>query len=278
VAETRVTVVLLSLVAAVAFGAMTVAIRIGLRGGNAASAALAMLLWATLLAVAAALPQHDFHRGWEFFLAGLLAPGCSQVLFTLSVKEAGPSRTSVVVGAAPLIAVAIALVFLDEPVRGLLVLGALAVVCGGITLASERDRPEHVRAVALLYAVGAMTFFAIRDDIVRALHAHANPEAAAAATFLGGVVVTLLWARRLPTRGELGRLGPAGILFGVSYLCIFEAYFRGRVSVVSPLVATESLWAVGLSALLLSHERVGPRLALGAALVVAGGVLIGVGR
>jgi len=271
-------VVLLSLAAAAAFGAMTVAIRIGLGSGDAAGAALAMLLCATAVAVVAALPQHDFHRGWEFFLAGLLAPGCSQVLFTLSVKEAGAARTSVLVGAAPLVAVAIALVFLDEPVRLLLVLGGLAVVCGGITLASERDRPEHVRAIALLYAVGAMTFFAIRDDIVRALHAHANPEAAAAATFLGGVAVTLAWARRLPTRGELGRLAPAGILFGVSYLCIFEAYFRGRVSVVSPLVATESLWAVGLSALLLSHERVGRRLAAGALLVVTGGVLIGLGR
>jgi drug/metabolite transporter (DMT)-like permease len=273
-----VTAVLLALAAAVTFGAMTVAIGFGLQGGNAAPAALAMLLWATALAGIAALFQHDFHRGWEFFLAGLLAPGCSQVLFTLSVKEAGPSRTSVVVGAAPLIAVAIALVFLDEPVRVLLVLGALAIVCGGITLAFERDRPAHVRAVALLYAVGAMTFIAIRDDIVRALHAHANPEAAAAATFLGGVAVALLWARRLPTRGELGGLAPAGILFGVSYLCLFEAYFRGRVSVVSPLVATESLWAVGLSAVLLSHERVGRRLAFGALLVVAGGVLIGVGR
>src|SRR5439155_156785 len=101
------------------------------------------------------------------------------------------------------------LLSLAAAVRTLLVLGALAVVCGGITLASERDRPDHVRAVALLAAVGAMTFFAIRDDIIRALHAHANPEAAAAATFVGGVLVTLLWARRLPTRGELGRLAPA---------------------------------------------------------------------
>src|SRR5207247_10726784 len=116
---------------------------------------------------------------------------CSQVRSRASWKEAGPARSSVVVGAAPLMAVAIALVFLGEPVRVLLVLGGLAVVCGGITLVSERHRPEHVRAIALLYAVGAMTFFAIRDDIVRALHAHANPEAAAAATFLGGVAVTL---------------------------------------------------------------------------------------
>src|SRR5262249_34442287 len=126
---------------------MTVAIRVGLRGGNVGAAAVAMLLWATALALVAALPRHDFHRGWQFFLAGLLAPGCSQVLFTLSVKEAGPSRTSVVVGAAPLIAVAIALVFLDEPVRVRLLLGALAVFCGGLTLAFERGRPAHVRPV-----------------------------------------------------------------------------------------------------------------------------------
>jgi drug/metabolite transporter (DMT)-like permease len=273
-----VTVILLALASGATFGAMTVAIRLGLRGGSAATAALAMLLWATAVAVVAALPQHDFHRSWEFLLAGLLAPGCSQVLFTLAVREAGPSRASVTVGAAPLVAVALAFLFLDEPVRALLVLGALAIVGGAVALASERDRPEHVRALALLFAVGAMTFFAVRDDIVRALHAHANPEAAAAATFLGGVLVTLLWARRLPSRSELARLAPAGLLFGLSYVSLFAAYFRGRVSVVSPLVATETFWAVGLSALFLRHERVGWRLALGAVLVVTGGVLIGLGR
>jgi drug/metabolite transporter (DMT)-like permease len=271
-------VILLALASGATFGAMTVAIRVGLRDGNAATGALAMLLWASAVAVAAALPRHDLHRSWEFLLAGLLAPGCSQVLFTLAVREAGPSRASVTVGAAPLVAVALAFLFLDEPVRLLLVLGGLAIVCGAIALASERDRPEHVRTAALLFAVGAMTFFAVRDDIVRALHAHANPEAAVAATFIGGVLVTLLWARRLPSPGELGRLAPAGVLFGVSYLSLFAAYFRGRVSVVSPLAATETLWAVTLSALFLRHERVGLRLVLGALLVVLGGVLIGLGR
>jgi drug/metabolite transporter (DMT)-like permease len=272
------TVILLCLVSAASFGAMAVAIRFGLDGGSASGGALAMVTWGTAIAIVAALPQHDFHRSWEFFLAGFLAPGCSQVLFTLSVREAGPSRTSVAVGAAPLVAVAIALAFLGEPVRTLLVLGALAIVCGGVLLALERDRPEHVRTIALLFAVGAMVFFAVRDDIIRALHAHANPEAAAAATFLGGLLVTFLWARRLPTPRELRRLAPAGIFFALSYLCLFEAYFRGRVSVVSPLVATESLWAVGLSAVLLRHEKVGARLVFGALLVVGGGILIGLGR
>ena len=51
------------------------------------------------------------------------------------------------------------------------------------------------------------------------------------------------------------------------------------MSVVSPLVATESLWGVLISLLVLRRsELVGPRLVLGAVLVVAGGILIGAAR
>ncbi len=71
----------------------------------------------------------------------------------------------------------------------------------------------------------------------------------------------------------------AGVCFGLSYVSLFEAFHHGPVSVVSPLVATESLWGVGLSVLLLRRsELVGRRLVLGAALIVAGGALIGAFR
>jgi uncharacterized membrane protein len=69
------------------------------------------------------------------------------------------------------------------------------------------------------------------------------------------------------------------LLFGASYVSLFEAYYRGRVTIVAPLVAIESLVGVALSALLLRHsELVGKRLVFGAALVVAGGALIGAYR
>src|SRR5439155_21164395 len=118
--------------------------------------------------------------------------------------------------------------------------------------------------------------FATRDNLARALHTHASPGTAAAATLVAGTVAAAVWTRRAPTGRELRKLAPAGLLFGLSYVCLFEAYFRGRVSVVSPLVATESLWGVGLSALLFRRtEGVGRPLYLGALLVVAGGALIG---
>jgi drug/metabolite transporter (DMT)-like permease len=272
-----VTPVLLALAAAATFGAMTVAIRSGLRdGADAMGVTLATLTVAFWVVLAASLVRHDTTDAWKFFLAGLLAPGISQILFTLSIREAGASRTSVTAGVAPLFALAIAFVFLGEPVRLLLILGAVAIVGGGALLASERGRPEHLRMRGLVYALGAAVMFAVRDNIVRALHAHGSPETVAAATMLAGVVVACAFTRRAPSRRDLRRLAPAGLLFGLSYVCLFEAYFHGRVSIVSPLVATESLWGVGLAALFFrGSEGVGRRLVFGAVVIVGGGVLIG---
>ena len=58
-----------------------------------------------------------------FALAGLLAPGVSQLLFTLAVRDAGAARASVIVGAAPLVTVALGLLVLDEPFEVALLAG-----------------------------------------------------------------------------------------------------------------------------------------------------------
>jgi drug/metabolite transporter (DMT)-like permease len=279
--------VLLALCSAALFGAMTVALRFALsRGGDADTGALLTILVALVVTLPFALAQGLEADGlWPFALAGLLGPGVSQLLFTFAVRDAGPSRTSVVVGTAPLFSVAIAFAFLDEPVHLAIVAGALLIVVGGVLLVGERTRPEHVKRVGLVLAGVATVVFATRDNLVRwlAVETDAAPAGAAAATTLaaGGAVVALylLAARRPVDVRHLREFALSGLAFGLSYVALFEAYYRGRVSVVSPLVATESLWGVALSALLLRrHELIGLRLAGGAALVVAGGALIGVFR
>ena len=276
----------LALASAFLFGAMTVALRFALaRSADAEAGALLTIIpaFAVTLPFVAAGPI-DLGGIWPFVLAGMLGPGLSQLLFTLAVRDAGPSRTSVTVGTAPLFSVAIALVLLGEPVQATLVAGAVLIVVGGVLLVGERGRPVHVKRIGLLFALGATIVFATRDNLVRHLSGGTDvrPALAAAATLAsGGVVVALFLVasrRRLPTSGLLAYV-PAGLLFGLSYVCLFEGYYRGRVSVVSPLVATESLWGVGLSALLLRrHELVGRRLVAGAALIVVGGALIGTFR
>src|SRR5439155_316278 len=101
----------------------------------------------------------------------------------------------------------------------------------------------------------------------------------AAASLPGGLLLVLavLGPRvreRLSLRAMLPFLG-VGVAFGLSYVSLFEAYYRGRVTVVSPLVAAESLWGVALSLLLIRRtELVGRRVLIGALLIVAGSGLI----
>jgi drug/metabolite transporter (DMT)-like permease len=281
-----VTAVLLALTSAVLFGVMTVTVRAGLaRGADAEAAVVYTLVPALVVTLLAAGVQGDWALGavWPFLLAGVLGPGLSQLLFTLAIRDAGASRTSVMVGTAPLFAVVIALVALGEPVVAGVLAGAVLVVGGGLLLASERGRPAHVKTSGLLLALACTLAFAIRDNLVRHLAdgTAVKPALAAAATLVAGglVTTTYLTVRRVPlqARRALPFLVP-GLAFGVSYVCLFEAYFRGRVTVVSPLVATESLWGVAFSALFLRAELVGRRLALGAACVVGGGILIGIFR
>jgi drug/metabolite transporter (DMT)-like permease len=225
---------------------------------------------------------------WPFFIAGVLAPGGAQLLFVLAVRETGPSRASVIAGAAPLVAVTIAILALGEPARLPLLAGAVLIVAGGLALIAERDRPEHFRAIGLVYSFGCTILFATRDNVVRHIASDSTvaPQLAAAVTILSGTVIVfavLVVARRSRVFGDIRREGPhfvlPGLLWGASYAFLFEAFYRSRVSIVSPLVATESLFAVLLAVLLLRRtELVSRHLVLGASLVVAGGALIGAFR
>jgi len=283
-----VTAVALALVSALCFGGMSVGIRMGLaRNPDVALATLATVAGAlvvALVAVAAEAPARGVHAGgaWPFALAGLLQPGIGQLLVTLAIREVGASRASVVFGVAPLVSVTIALVLLGEPLRAPLIVGAVLIVGGGVELARERGRPAHLRAIGLLYAFLVTILFSARDNLVRWLSGSTTvpPAVAAAAALLGGLVVVALalGPRVKSLRGVWPFLG-VGVLFGCSYVALFEAYYRGRVSVVSPLVATESLFGVLLAVLLIRHtEVVGRRLLLGTLAIVAGGALIGIYR
>jgi drug/metabolite transporter (DMT)-like permease len=282
--------VVLSLLSAVLFGGMSIALGFAVRRSRDAEIGAFVSAFCGFLvcALVAAVGREWGGSLWPFVLAGLLAPGGSQLLFVLAVREAGPARASVIAGAAPLVAVTIAIIALDEPVRAPLLGGAVLIVAGGLALIAERERPESFRAVGLVFSFGCTVFFATRDNVVRWLASDTDvaPQLAAAATILSGALLIFVFlAATRPghlvddvRRGALPFVLP-GLLWGASYASLFEAFYRARVSVVSPLVATESLFSVLLAVLLLRRtELVGRHLVLGALLVVAGGALIGAFR
>jgi drug/metabolite transporter (DMT)-like permease len=219
---------------------------------------------------------------WPFFVAGIWVPGISQMLFTRAVGVIGPSRTAILVGISPVLSAVFAIALLGEPFRVALAGGTILVVAGGMLLAWERGSPAAVLPVGAALAVTAGVLFAVRDNFVRwAATENDVPGVVAAAASLAtaSVVILLVVATRNgPITRARGAARPfllSGLVYGLSYACLFAAFDRGRVTVVAPLYATESLWAVVISLLVLRRaERVGVRLLAAAVLVVGGGALI----
>jgi drug/metabolite transporter (DMT)-like permease len=248
--------------------------------GAAASAALA--------APSAVVEGIHVSKLAPFFGAGLIAPGASQILLTLAVRDAGSSRAAVLMGTSPLMSIWVALILLDELFRPLLLVGAALIVLGSVALAGERARPEHFRARGAVLALLCAGLFAARDNVVRwaARDEHPPPLVAATASLLAASAIIMVYLAvvhrdRLRTRLRVAvpAFAPAGIAIALGYDALLAALDRGRVSVVSPLNATGSLWAVLFAALVIGRrERIGQRVAVAALLVVAGGAVVGAAR
>jgi len=212
----------------------------------------------------------------------LFAPGISQILFTRSVGVIGPSRTAIAVGISPVLSAAIAVTVLGEPLHVALVLGTLFVVAGVTLLVGERGGPAGMLSLGIVLSLGAAVLFSVRDNLVRwaARGSDVPGFVAGTASLVSATLVILIVVASRPNARERIRLAarpfvPSGLVYGISYACLYSAFDRGRVTIVAPLVATESLFAVLISIVLLRRsERIGPRLLLAAALVVGGGALI----
>jgi drug/metabolite transporter (DMT)-like permease len=287
--------VLLAALAGVLFGALAVAVRVGLQrdrdpeGGAFVAAALGFSLVA-LFAVPLALADGAEIEGlWGFALVGAVVPGLSQIVFVRAIRDAGASRTAVIIGTAPLLSAGLAVIFLDEPLQPALAVATVAIVLGSALLVWEPSRPPHFLAAGILLALLAASLFAVRDNLVRwiSLDSDADPLLAATVS-LGAAALALLAyltaARRArPVRARINAalpaFAPAAVCLGSAYIALLLAFSRGDVTVVAPLNATQSLWGVLLAAVFLGgSEAVGTRVVLAAALVVAGGVLIGITR
>ena len=204
------------------------------------------------------------------------------------METIGAARSATLIAASPLFAAVPAFALLDEPLRPALPLGAVLIVSGAFLLTSERIVPVGYRRVGILLALSSAALIAGRDNFVRSFAREDDVPGLAAGTaslFAGAVLLLLFLAvlRRRGTPWALARsvrpFAPAGVLLGLAYCANLEALARGRVTVVSPFYGTEALWAVLLAYVFLGRsERIGGRVLLAAALMVAGAALIGVFR
>ena len=287
-------VVALALGAGLGFGLLNVAVRWGIaKNGVPAVAALIATSVAAFVSAVGAAPTLLTHPGslsqlWIYIVVGALAPGISQILLTYAVENAGSSRAAVVMGSAPLVSVAIAVVLFHERFSLLVAVGTLLIVSAVVVLTGADRRAAGYRRMGIVGAFAAALTFAVRDNIIR-WGAHGTPpRPLVAATVMlasGAICISVFaFARQGRTvvrdiRTSFRLFIPAGLALAVGYDALLLALDRGRVSIVSPVSATGVLWSFFCAAIVFRRtERVGPRTAVAALLVVGGGALIGTVR
>ncbi len=281
--------------AGILFGLLTTLVRRGLmRQPNALVGAMVITSTAALIVLVVTVVTGsggdllELRPAFGYFVVGIVAPGISQILFMVAVREVGASRSAIMIGTAPLLATIIAVVFRGEALKIGLVIGTILIVLGGVSLAWDRNLPPGFRARGMLFAFFCALLFAVRDNAVRMMGGatEMDPRAATTWTLIGAVVAVVVYAT-LSRRGAVlteyrlvfRAFIPAGLVFAVAYLTLVVALEIGRVTVFAPLNAMQSMWTVLFAWILLSKtDGIGPRIVVAMLLVVSGGILIGVFR
>jgi drug/metabolite transporter (DMT)-like permease len=181
--------------------------------------------------------------------------------------------------------VTLAVALLGEAISMREVAGVVAIVLGGVALSraiagtSTPGGPLGLRAAGFPLIAGVS--WACADVLSRAvLRDVGSPIAGATISIAAALALWLVVVGCVPGLRRAVRFGAvptfacSGIAMGVATLFLFKALDTGKVSAVTPIIATQPLVVLVLSAIWLRHlERV-HRLTVGAACLVAAGTTL----
>jgi drug/metabolite transporter (DMT)-like permease len=271
-----------ALAAAAGLGAAMITTQLGLRYASPAAGAAIGVPSSTLVFWCLAPFLLD-SRGFSlaatgiFALVGLFFPAAVTLLTYTGNQRMGPTITSSVSCTTPLFALSGAILFLGEGLTAGNVLGTAGIVLGMLALTwGGNARPRSWPLWALALPVGAAAIRALAQVLTKAgLALWASPYTATLIGYTVSAVVILAATRLRGPRVPADRRATpwfvaTGMLNGASLFLMYTALAKGKVALVSPIVATYPLFTLALSMLILRHERVPPRVALGAVLTVAG--------
>ena len=283
----------LAIATAILFAAGSVTAKKGLSRMTVVAGLLVSLLMTGLVTLVAAVI--DSPDSWPvmpivmFAASGLLGDGVGRVAFLSAVHRLGPS-TAVPIQTAtyPTLTVLLGVVALSESVSAVQLLGVAAVVLGVWTLASGGS-PRAERSIlqshrgALVLPVLAGASFGLAD-VFRKHGLEDLPSPAFGAT-VAALTALISWTAAIGSAAQLRRqvrlgdgtgwLALSGVLQGLGLLTLFGALDEGDVSLVGPIVASQPLVVVVLSAFLLRElEALTRAVVLGALATMVGVILV----
>jgi len=222
-------------------------------------------------------------------LGGIVGSVVGRSLYLLGIEHVGPGKSLSINATSPLFATSLALVILNETVSVLLAAGTICVVIGVVFVARdaevERRRAGSSRFVLLLPISGAALIAVAVTLRKLALNTGIAPIEAGAVNIFAGLAIAapvVLFRRghdiRSVDRVAMKNFVLASLLMTGSFVFYFLGLDRTPASVFFPLIQTQPLFAVGISALVVKDlEVITQWTALAAVIIVSGAALVVLG-
>lgn len=274
--------------AALCFSIAHIFIRRGLVGSNAMTGSFislsmsAAILW-LLLPFFAPVSALWTPVSLVFVLAGIFAPGIGRTLSYVGIEKIGVARSVPIANSSPIFASVFAVLFLAEAWVLQNIVGTLLVISGVIILSVAKPAQGEWRKLDIIYPlVGAMAFGASAIMRKAGLGYVDIPVMAAAVTAGSAALFSLALlqfrggkeAFKL-TRRSAAWLFTAGLVNTAAMLSVFYALSHGKVVIVEPLVSSNPVLTLILTAIFLRDlEAINMRVIIGALLTVTGTVLV----
>jgi DME family drug/metabolite transporter len=218
-----------------------------------------------------------------FIAAGIFAPGIGRTLSYVGIERIGVARSVPIVNSSPIFASIFAVVFLGETWILQNIIGTLLVISGVVTLSMSKPAVGEWDKRNIIYPiVGAVAFGASSNLRKAGLSYVGIPLLAAAVTAAAAAIFsyTLLQIQGGKeavkiTRKSAAWLVGAGVFNTAALLSVFHALSRGKVVIVDPLVSSNPVMTLLLTAIFLRDlEALSLRVIVGALLTVAGTILV----
>ncbi len=279
---------IIAIFSAMGWAVDSVLIRFGLRKSNIFAAMLMSYgvsitcVWTYLLATTSL----DFLRSPAmiyYVISGCMQPLLARALFYEGITRIGVARAGPLRGSEPLFAAVIAVTVLGEKPGILVYIGTVLIVASLWLISGKQQGDTSWRLVDTVFPISAAVISAVSQTLRKqALKIIPDPFVAVAIVTSVSLLLLLLFVFATKRSHQL-RMSRESLRF---FLCAafmatsaqvanFIALGRGQMSVIIPLLNTTPLFTVFFSALFLRKvETVNARIVFGAALMVAGVVLI----
>ena len=218
-----------------------------------------------------------------FVLVGLFRPAVSANLALAGLKFLGPTLSSTLTSTAPLFAVGLGIIFLDEVLNFSIAIGTLVIVLAIMMLAKKDGKISSGWPLwALALPIGAAAIRALAHVLTK-VGMEEIPDAYLAGLigFVVSAIVTLIIhkSRRVSSPISLKNPGTkwfigASACFSLAVLSLNTALYNGQVIQVIPIVAASPIFTLLLSIGIFRQEVITKRIVLAVFMVVPAVMLI----